>query len=191
MPAIATQVSRKRTPRTLSTQRSLAIFSTEIGWFGLLGSREGICRLTFGHTNPQAVRTALELDDTEDRDWSPSLRHKLELYATGYKVDFTTVQVIRSRPLTAFQQRVIEIVRAIPRGKTLTYGEVAALAGSSGAARAVGTVMSTNPVPLIVPCHRVVGSAGSLGGFSAAGGVRTKRWMLDLESGKLGDETQV
>ena len=128
--------------------------------------------------------------DAKDCDWSPQLRQKLENYALGKKVSFGNVEIARPRPLTDFQQRVVVIVQAIPRGETLTYGEVAALAGSPGAARAVGTVMSTNPVPVIVPCHRVVGSAGSLGGFSAAGGVRTKRWMLDLESGKQSDGTQ-
>ena len=128
-------------------------------------------------------------DDAEqavDFDWTPRLRQQLENYALGKQVSFDAVAIQRPRPLTEFQQRVVKIVRAIPRGKTLTYGEVAKLAGSPGAARAVGTVMSTNPVPILVPCHRVVGSAGGLGGFSAAGGVRTKQWMLDIEAARSG-----
>ena len=141
--------------------------------------------MVFAHTSPVAVRQALG-DDAEqaiDADWSPQLRQKLVSYALGKQVRFDQVAIQRPRPLTDFQQRVVEIVRAIPRGETLTYGEVATRAGSPGAARAVGTVMSSNPVPIIVPCHRVVGSAGGLGGFSAAGGVRTKQWMLEIESG--------
>jgi methylated-DNA-[protein]-cysteine S-methyltransferase len=184
MPAIATKMPRSTAPLRKPTQLALSVFRTEIGWFGLLGGPEGLARLTFGHATPVAAREALgaDVNDAEEFDWSPQLRQRLEQYAAGHPVDFNNVEVVRSRPLTPFQQRVVETVRAIPRGETKSYGEVAALVGSPGAARAVGTVMATNPVPIIVPCHRVVGSAGGLGGFSAAGGVSTKQWMLDLES---------
>ncbi len=183
MPASATRV-QPSTPRRHWLPLSLSLFRTEIGWFGLLGNTEGVCRVTLGHASLLAVRVALHTgaDEVAEADWSPQLRQRLERYAAGRAVDFNDVEVLRSRPLTDFQQRVVNAVRAIPRGETLTYGQVAALVGSPGAARAVGTVMSTNPVPIIVPCHRVVGSAGGLGGFSAAGGVRTKQWILDLES---------
>lgn len=83
--------------------------------------------------------------------------------------------------LTAFTRQVMELVRAIPRGQTASYGAIAARAGRPGAARAVGQVMHHNPVPLFVPCHRVLGSNGSLTGF--AGGLDTKRALLDLEQG--------
>jgi O-6-methylguanine DNA methyltransferase len=79
-----------------------------------------------------------------------------------------------------FARRVYEVVRRIPPGRTMTYGEVARRAGSPGAARAVGNAMARNPIPLFVPCHRVVGSAG-LGGFSADGGVGLKRRLLARE----------
>lgn len=186
MPVISTTMSRMAAPQRKSTPVFLSIFPTEIGWFGLLGSSAGVSRVTFGHATPIEVRQTLgaDLDDVAEADWSPKLRQRLERYAAGRQVDFEDVEVIRPRPLTDFQQRVVDTVRAIPRGEMKTYGEVAALVGSPGAARAVGTVMATNPVPIIVPCHRVVGSAGGLGGFSAAGGVRTKQWMLDLEAGE-------
>lgn len=79
---------------------------------------------------------------------------------------------------TAFQQRVSRLVHAIPCGETRTYGAIASLAGSAGAARAVGSVMSSNPWPVIVPCHRVV-AQGSLGGYT--GGLAIKRWLLAHE----------
>ncbi len=186
MPAIASpprpQRSKTLSP-AVSVEVQLCVFPTIIGWFGLLGGRAGVSRLVFAHASPLAVREALGAGtkDVVEADWSPKLRQKLERYALGKPVSFEDIEVLRRRPLTEFQQRVVDIVRAIPRGETLTYGEVAVLAGSPGAARAVGTVMSTNPVPIIVPCHRVVGSAGGLGGFSAAGGVRTKQWMLEIE----------
>jgi methylated-DNA-[protein]-cysteine S-methyltransferase len=71
------------------------------------------------------------------------------------------------------------------RGRVRTYGELAAAAGSAGAARAVGSVMAKNRHPIIVPCHRVVGSAGSLGGFSARDGINMKRRMLELEGAPI------
>ena len=83
---------------------------------------------------------------------------------------------------TPFTRRVYEVVRRIPRGKTRTYGDVAEAAGKPGAARAVGNVMSQNPVCLFIPCHRVVASTG-IGGWGGNGGIRQKRFLLDLERG--------
>ncbi len=184
MPAIATTALCAPPPQR-TPPLSLSTFETAIGWCGVLGSRAGVSRLTFGHASPLEVHRALgtAAEGVDETDWNVQLRCKIEKYTHGIEVDFDHVTVLRSRPLTAFQQRVVEIVRAIPRGATKTYGEVARLAGSPGAARAVGQVMATNPVPIIIPCHRVVGSSGGLGGFSAAGGVRTKQWMLDRETG--------
>lgn len=81
---------------------------------------------------------------------------------------------------TEFTLRVYEVVRSIPPGETLTYGEVARGAGRPGAARAVGSVMANNRHPLFIPCHRVVASTG-LGGFSSPGGLDQKRILLELE----------
>ena len=82
--------------------------------------------------------------------------------------------------LTEFERRVLEVVQGIPRSETRTYAEVARLAGRPGAARAVGRVMAKNPVPLLVPCHRVVRSDGRLGDYSG-GGPSMKRRLLELE----------
>jgi methylated-DNA-[protein]-cysteine S-methyltransferase len=80
-----------------------------------------------------------------------------------------------------FARRVYAVAQAIPPGSTRTYGEVAAQVGEPGAARAVGRAMGQNPVPIVVPCHRVVAAGGALGGFSARGGASTKRRMLAIE----------
>ena len=80
-----------------------------------------------------------------------------------------------------FDRRVYDIARAIPRGATRTYGEVAAELGDPGAARAVGQALGRNPFPIIVPCHRVLAAAGRPGGFSAHGGVATKLRLLAIE----------
>lgn len=84
---------------------------------------------------------------------------------------------------TAFQRRVWEALRSIPRGTTVTYGELAARLGMPGAARAVGAAVGRNPISIVVPCHRVVGSNGSLTGY--AGGVDRKRTLLELEGARV------
>jgi methylated-DNA-[protein]-cysteine S-methyltransferase len=85
----------------------------------------------------------------------------------------------------AFHRRVYEAARAIPPGMTLSYGEIAARAGAPGAARAVGQALGRNPFPIVVPCHRVLAAGGKMGGFSAQGGVATKRRMLAIEGAQL------
>ncbi len=87
--------------------------------------------------------------------------------------------------LTEFHQRVLRQCFAIPSGQTMSYGKLATRVGSDGAARAVGVAMARNRWPLLIPCHRVVGSSGRLTGYSGTGGIATKRWLLDLESGLL------
>jgi len=81
----------------------------------------------------------------------------------------------------AFERSVYEVTRAIPPGETLTYGEVARRIGEPGAARAVGRALGANPLPIVIPCHRVLGAGGQLVGFSANGGTETKRRMLLIE----------
>jgi methylated-DNA-[protein]-cysteine S-methyltransferase len=84
----------------------------------------------------------------------------------------------------AFHRRVYEVARAIPPGATLSYGEIAARLGQHGAARAVGQALGRNPFAIVVPCHRVLTAGGKLGGFSANGGVATKRRLLSLEGAR-------
>lgn len=83
--------------------------------------------------------------------------------------------------------RIYALIRAIPPGKTSTYGAVAAQLGDPALARAVGRAMGRNPIPIIVPCHRIIGSGGKLVGFSADGGVEMKLKMLEIEGAQIGD----
>jgi methylated-DNA-[protein]-cysteine S-methyltransferase len=83
--------------------------------------------------------------------------------------------------LPPFQRKVFEVVRTIPAGETLSYGEVAAAVGSPGAARAVGQALGRNPFPIVIPCHRVLAAGGRIGGFTAQGGVSVKAKMLAAE----------
>lgn len=90
--------------------------------------------------------------------------------------------------VTDFYQRVYAVARAIPPGRTLTYGEVAEQLGEPGAARAVGQALGHNPFAPVVPCHRVLAARNAGGGFSAEGGVATKLRMLQIEKAQLGPE---
>jgi len=84
--------------------------------------------------------------------------------------------------LSPFATAVLRQLQQVSYASTVSYGELAARAGSPHAARAVGRVMAGNPWPIIVPCHRVLAADGSLGGYSGVGGVPTKQWLLDFES---------
>ena len=106
------------------------------------------------------------------------LARRLELYFSGTRDDFADVQ-LDLEWCTPFQRSVVDALRAVPRGDTVTYGELAALAGHPGAARAAGSFCATNRFGIVVPCHRVVG-AGGLGGYGSLG-LSYKRRLLELE----------
>jgi methylated-DNA-[protein]-cysteine S-methyltransferase len=84
-----------------------------------------------------------------------------------------------------FHRRVYEVARTIGPGRTLSYGEIAARVGEPDAARAVGQALGRNPIPIIVPCHRVLAANGGTGGFSAPGGTATKLQLLAIEGARL------
>jgi methylated-DNA-[protein]-cysteine S-methyltransferase len=175
---------------TIARQCSFT-FPTSLGWMALAADGGRLVRLTFGHPSAASAAASLELEGewvtSDRRELDPAigdLVERLERYAAGEDVSFADVAVDLSH-LTEFQQRVVRQCRKIARGRTRTYGELAAAAGNPGAARAVGSVMAKNRLPIIVPCHRVVGSAGSLGGFSAPSGVGMKKRMLTLEGARI------
>ncbi|MDR9435220.1 MGMT family protein, partial [Pontimonas sp.] len=82
-----------------------------------------------------------------------------------------------------FQEAVWDALQAIPYGETASYGHIAQAIGRPGAARAVGGAVGANPVPIVVPCHRVMGSTGKITGYSGGGGISTKRALLAHEQG--------
>ncbi|MDK9696921.1 MAG: methylated-DNA--[protein]-cysteine S-methyltransferase [Siculibacillus sp.] len=105
---------------------------------------------------------------------------RLAAYFAGEPVDFSTL-VLDESGLSALDTAIYRELRRVPRGATVTYGELAARAGAPGAAQAVGGAMARNPWVIVVPCHRVLAAGGALGGFSAPGGVATKRRLLRME----------
>jgi methylated-DNA-[protein]-cysteine S-methyltransferase len=168
-----------------------AVF-TRLGWIGIAGHRSRVVYVTMGHRRESSAWRRLHsarydadparAAGTHDAaDWLDVLADRLEAYAAGQPDDFRDVKIDLDRH-TSFQRQVLRACRRIGYGQTASYADLAARCGSPGAARAVGNVMANNRLPLIVPCHRVVGSAGRLGGFSAPGGLATKRRLLELES---------
>ncbi|ACM20235.1 methylated DNA--protein cysteine S-methyltransferase [Geotalea daltonii FRC-32] len=103
----------------------------------------------------------------------------LQRYFAGERVEFPLE--LDKTGFTPFQTRVYELVAAIPYGCVKTYAQVAAEMGCKGAARGVGTAMARNPLPIIIPCHRIVGASGTMTGYSAAGGISSKRILLMME----------
>ena len=111
----------------------------------------------------------------------------VERLLMGEKVDLGAVPV-DLEGASELERRVYEAVRRIPCGEVRTYGEVALEIGAPGAAQAVGAALGRNPVPIVVPCHRVLASGGRSGGFSAPGGVETKFRMLEIEGARRSGE---
>lgn len=102
---------------------------------------------------------------------------------SGEQRDLSTLPIDMSGT-PEFNRKVYDVALAIPHGETLTYGEVAARIGEPGAARAVGVALGQNPIPIIVPCHRVLAANGKTGGFSGGAGVETKLRMLTIEKAR-------
>ena len=162
----------------------LVILPSQLGWMALIGSGPLLKQLTFGHSSSRAAKRALDaelLENATPGTWNAPLLRRLKAYAAGMPEEFHDVRVDPGR-LTVFQRRVVRHCRRIPYGKTLTYGQLAAVAGSPRAARAVGNCMAANRVPLIVPCHRVVPADGRPGAYSAPGGTGMKQRLLALEA---------
>src|SRR5262249_5716310 len=157
---------------------SLSIFPTNLGWFGLVGRPPRLVALLVGHASAEDVRNsarkAVRSDSTSadfvERDWNAELRRRLERYWLRERGGFDDVPL--ALPVTTgFQERVLKCVRRVEYGRTISYGELAAKAGYPRAARAVGTVMSSNQFPIVVPCHRVVAAGGKPGGYSSPQGI--------------------
>ncbi len=157
------------------------IFETEAGWLGVLGSNTGLRRTTLPQPSQEEAHRSLGAS-LIDAVWSdylfPELIARFRAYFTGRYVIFPTALDLSGA--TAFQRRVWEATCRIPYGETRSYHWVAERLKQPGAARAVGQALGRNPLPIIIPCHRVVASDGKPGGFT--GGIATKNFLLQLEN---------
>jgi methylated-DNA-[protein]-cysteine S-methyltransferase len=157
------------------------VFNTDEGWVAVLGSAGGLLSVTLPRSSVQGALESL-CGDTEQAAQSPErfrdLAGRLREYFSGYKVSFPDELDLSSA--TPFQRAVWQAAGQIAYGQTRSYGWLAVKIGKPGAARAVGQALFKNPLPVIVPCHRIIGSDGNLCGFSD--GLEMKRRLLQMEA---------
>jgi len=162
------------------TYHATHFFDTDIGPCGITWTEHGVAAVrliearavTAEHAPPDQVRDAIEA---------------IQAIIRGEARDATQIPLDLAR-VGDFERRVYEITRAIPFGSTMTYGQIARQLGQPGAAQAVGQAMGRNPVPILIPCHRVLASGKKLGGFSAPGGTATKERLLRAEGSLKGEQ---
>jgi len=155
-------------------------FTTDRGWVGILGSVKGLRNTTL--PQPSAQEAQQLLGDLNDATRAPhsfdNLIQRFRIYFSGHRVAFPDLLDLSGA--TTFQRQVWEITRLISYGETRSYAWVAEQIGQPGAVRAVGQALGKNPLPIIIPCHRIIASNGKLGGFS--GGMEMKKHLLSLEA---------
>jgi methylated-DNA-[protein]-cysteine S-methyltransferase len=183
-------ISRRRTgddaPRI---DAHYCLFDSAVGVCGIAWSGQGVTRLLL----PEADRAT-----TERRLRGSGLAHgadkppprvaraiaKVRRHLDGSRVDLADIALDLSDSIP-FHRKVYEALRGIGWGETVSYGTLAGLAGAPGAARAVGTALKHSPVAIIIPCHRVVAAGGKVGGYTAHGGLVTKRRLLEIEGVRI------
>ncbi len=157
-----------------------AVFPSGFGWAGVAGCEDGLSRVTLPQGSQDAVLEALRLPTTAESDvfFFGDLPYRVQQYFEGWRVAFP--DRLAFPKCSAFRAAVWRFTQTIPYGETRSYRWLAAQAGNPLACRAVGQAMAENPWPIVVPCHRVIGSAGDLRGVG--GGLEMKRRLLELEA---------
>ncbi len=162
-----------------------AIINTEWGAFGVV-ARDHRLVATYLPMPESKLRRAIARDHpeaVESKGLLPVFRRQVVDYFSGNRVRFSVSLDLDDMP--PFRAEVLRQCRKTPYGQTASYGDLAGAAGNPGAARAVGSAMAHNPLPLVVPCHRVLRSDGTIGGFSSPEGVSQKRRLLELEGAAI------
>lgn len=176
-------MKKQLTTRGNSTPRELryVTFDTDKGWVGIFDSTKGLLGTTLPQRSAQEARQLLG-NGVNHAAWSPyhfeDLVKRFRSYFSGQQAAFP--DELDLSEATSFQRKVWEATKLIPYGDTRSYIWVAEQIKQPGAARAVGQALGANPLPVIIPCHRVLSSDGGLGGFS--GGVEMKSYLLSLEA---------
>ncbi|MCP8883415.1 methylated-DNA--[protein]-cysteine S-methyltransferase [Devosia sp. XJ19-1] len=163
-------------------------FDTALGRFGIGWTDKGLARLLLPGDDETVLLERLNRGTTQPGEPTrmiSALMNSIEDYAEGEAVDFADVPLDLAG-VPDFHSRAYDLLIKIGWGQTVTYGDLARQLGDIGLSRAVGQAMGANPIPLVIPCHRVLASDGKPGGFSAPGGTATKVKMLALEGVSIG-----
>ena len=153
--------------------------ASPVGKLKLVASETGLIAILWENDNPRRVRLP-DLEEDNNQGILVETERQLNEYFAGKRDEFSIPLDMRG---TAFQKDVWHALQAIPFGKTRSYGEIADQVGRPTASRAVGAANGRNPISIVVPCHRVIGSSGKLTGF--AGGLEAKAHLLNLEASSL------
>jgi methylated-DNA-[protein]-cysteine S-methyltransferase len=173
----------RRLGREGDVLRYAMMTDTPVGVLGLAASDAGLVRLDFVRDEPQFLRRMLEVFGDRPvmrSDMLDPVRRQLDRYFSGKRLTFD-LEVDLST-VGGFSRRVLDQLLRIPPGRVWTYTEIARRAGNVRASRAAGNALHNNPVAIVVPCHRVVRSDGSLGGYG--GGLPAKEWLLEHEGAR-------
>lgn len=169
------------------SERFYHVFETQFGWMGLLSSENGLLRSTLPEESESECVSRLGIESSDaipDPGRFADLRESLMGYFDGANFEFSDITLDFS-DAPEFHRKAWQACRTIPRGETRTYKWLAKMAGSPNAPRAAGQTMARNRIPIIVPCHRVVGSDGSLRGFGSGDTrIDLKVRLLELEGAK-------
>jgi methylated-DNA-[protein]-cysteine S-methyltransferase len=171
----------------MDTQMKYTIFRTGWGYLGLAADKKGLRRTVLPCENRKTVEKRLfaGLDNPQfDKNLLKPLQKQIIAYFEGKRPlrhPSSVLCPLNLSGLSPFARKVLTACGRIPSGKTVSYSQLASMIGKPRASRAVGSALAKNPIPLIIPCHRVIHSDGSIGNFSAFGGTDTKKKMIDLE----------
>lgn len=161
----------------------LSVYATELGFGGAVASDKGLIEIFMPEAGSEEEMKSLiqrsYLGGAGENELTSTVAGLLGKYFSGKKVDF--VQSLDTEGLTDFQRDVYEAVSHIPHGSVRSYKEIAEKIGRPGAARGIGAAMAANPLPVVIPCHRVVGAGGEMTGYSAPGGIDLKIRLLLME----------
>ncbi|MGB9673839.1 MAG: methylated-DNA--[protein]-cysteine S-methyltransferase [Anaerolineales bacterium] len=155
---------------------------TPLGKFLLVARSQGIVQVEFISADQEIdalLSAPVAYDQAEDTPWLAQANRELLEYFSGSRKQFTLP--IDWSGIPPFQKKVLQATQKIPFGGTRTYTEIAQEVGQAQAVRAVGQAEARNPIPIIIPCHRVIGNDGKLHGYGAPGGIKTKAWLLHFE----------
>jgi methylated-DNA-[protein]-cysteine S-methyltransferase len=183
--------ARSRVRKALSSAQCAPLYydrlrGTPLGDLFVAVSERGVIAVDFGPSETNFLRKIqrrTQAAPIHAPGQVAEATRQLRAYLAGKRKRLTLPLDLNA--LTGFQRQVLLAAAKVPRGQVSTYGQIARRIGRPKSARAVGQALGHNPVPILIPCHRVLASDGSLGGYSGRGGIKTKEWLLRLEGAPL------